>query len=288
MKNGQDHESRSAQRRRPQCPTHEGGEEGFTPRRRKTKADYRAEIAPATPPPTPFIQREVDAAVAAGAAGLRASQRVALNAAKRYMAELEDFWRRDTAFIARKASDPSDCSRACARYARRWRPRFLAMLSVTNSPTLAARAARVHRDTAFEHRKQDPEFAKFWADACERAVDLLEARAFQRAVEGDLEPVYYMGVVVDYVRKFDSRLQIELLRAKRPGTFKTPGVNVNVGVKSDVFVLTEEQRHELMRINREWLLTSPLPNGEPYKPAESPAATNDNTAALDNPAALPQ
>lgn len=58
-----------------------------------------------------------------------------------------------------------------------------------------------------------------------------------------MEPVYYMGVVVDYVRKFDSKLQIEMLRAKRPETFKTPGVNVNVGVKGDVFVLTEEQRH---------------------------------------------
>jgi hypothetical protein len=166
------------------------------------------------------------------------------------MAELEDFWRRDTAFIARKASDPSDCSRACARYARRWRPRFLAMLSVTNSPTLAARVARVHRDTAFEHRKQDSEFAVLWAQACERAVDLLEARAFQRALEGDLEPVYYMGVPVDYVRKFDSRLQVEMLRALRPAKFKTAGVNVNVATRGDVFVLTEEQRHELQDINR--------------------------------------
>jgi hypothetical protein len=61
-----------------------------------------------------------------------------------------------------------------------------------------------------------------------------------------------MGVVVDYVRKFDSRLAIELLRANRPNKFKTPGgANVNVATKGDVFVLTEEQRHELMEINRE-------------------------------------
>ena len=66
-----------------------------------------------------------------------------------------------------------------------------------------------------------------WADASRIAVDLLQARAFQRAVEGDLEPIHYMGVVVDYVRKFDSKLQIEMLRARRPETFKTPGVNVN-------------------------------------------------------------
>jgi hypothetical protein len=59
-----------------------------------------------------------------------------------------------------------------------------------------------------------------------------------------------MGVVVDYVRKFDSRLQVEMLRALRPATFKTPGTQVNIGTKGDVFVLTEEQRHELQAINR--------------------------------------
>ena len=72
-----------------------------------------------------------------------------------------------------------------------------------------------------------------------------------------------MGVQVGYIRKFSDKLQIEMLRAYRPDRFKTAGVNVNVGTRGDVFVLTEEQRHELMRINREWLLTAPIhENGE--------------------------
>jgi len=104
------------------------------------------------------------------------------------------------------------------------------------------------------HRKHDPEFAKQWDEAREYGIEMLHARAFQRALEGDVEPVHYMGVVVDYVRKFDSKLQIEMLRAHRPDKFKTAGVNVNVGVKGDIFVLTEEQRHELQRINRERIL----------------------------------
>lgn len=66
-----------------------------------------------------------------------------------------------------------------------------------------------------------------------------------------------MGVVVDYVRKFDTRLQVELLRAYKPETLKTPGTNVNLGVKGDVFVLTEEQRHILMDYNRQWLRDHP-------------------------------
>jgi hypothetical protein len=37
-----------------------------------------------------------------------------------------------------------------------------------------------------------------------RDVDLLEARASQRALEGDLEPLMYMGVPVRYIRKFDA------------------------------------------------------------------------------------
>ena len=81
-------------------------------------------------------------------------------------------------------------------------------------------------------------------------MDLLHARVFQLCLEGDLEPVYYMGVLVDYVRKFDSKLQIEMLRPYRPDRFKTPGTQVNIGTKGDVFVLTEEQRHELQAINR--------------------------------------
>ena len=82
------------------------------------------------------------------------------------------------------------------------------------------------------------------------AGELLESRAYQRALEGDVEPIVYMGVVVGHVRKYDSKLQIELLRAYRPDKFKTPGTQVNIGTKGDVFVLTEEQRHELQRINR--------------------------------------
>ena len=51
-------------------------------------------------------------------------------------------------------------------------------------------------------------------------------------------------------------VQIAVLRALRPNKFKTPGTQVNIGTKGDVFTLSEEQRHELQRINRDWLLTS--------------------------------
>jgi hypothetical protein len=48
-------------------------------------------------------------------------------------------------------------------------------------------------------------------------------------------------------RRRDARQQS---RSYRPDRFKTPGTQVNIGTKGDVFVLTEDQRHELQEITR--------------------------------------
>ena len=93
---------------------------------------------------------------------------------------------------------------------------------------------------AYYHRKHDPQFAKQWEEAREHGIEMLHARVWQRCVQGDLEPVDYMGEVVGYVRKFSDKLQIEMLRAYRPDKFKRPGTQVNIGTKGDVFVPTEE------------------------------------------------
>ena len=151
----------------------------------------------------------------------------------------------------------TNASAECARFALVWRPKFLAALSLTRSVILSARAAHVHKDTAYAHRKQDEEFAQQWQEAEADAIELLHALAFQRALEGDCEPILYMGLTVGYVRKYDSRLQIEMLRAHKPDTFKTAGVQVNIG-QQNVFRLTEDQRHRLMDYNRQWLRDTPV------------------------------
>jgi hypothetical protein len=109
-----------------------------------------------------------------------------------------------------------------------WRPKFLAALSLTRSVILSCRAAHVSKQTAYRHRQADEEFAEQWQEAEADAIELLHARAFQRALEGDCEPIVYMGLTVGWVRKDDSRLQMEMLRAHKPDTFKTAGVNVNI------------------------------------------------------------
>jgi hypothetical protein len=113
--------------------------------------------------------------------------------------------------------------RARARRALRWRPRFLAALAASCSFVLAARAAGISYNTFLLHQRNDPEFARQVAEAEEEAVDLLQARCFKVALEGQLELIYFQGKVVGHTRKFDSRLAIELLRAHKPNIFRTPG-----------------------------------------------------------------
>jgi len=233
-------------------------------------------ITPVQPPAhkdIDFNTSIVDQALASGPTGIRKAQRVALKFARKFQAEAEDHFKKRTKFLRQwfDSNDPN--ARARARYALVWRPKFLAALSLTYSPTLAARFARTTKQTAYNHKKQDSEFAEQWQQALDHAVELLHARAFQRALEGDCEAVYYMGKPVGYVRKFSDKLQIELLRAYKPDTFKTPGTQVNIGTKGDVFVLTEEQRKELQRINREWLLTTPIQKDDFSDGTQCPGST---------------
>lgn len=232
-------------------------------KKHKSWEEQRASIVPAQAPAREFNTTVIDEAIASGPVGVRQAQRVAMRFAKRFQQEIEDKWRRPTQWlIAKQQSDDSNGSaRACARYALVWRPKFLAALSITRNVTMSSRFARIPKKTAHEHRKQDAEFAQLWQDAEEETIDLLHARTFQRAIEGDCEPIMFMGVPVAYVRKFDSKLQIEMLRAYRPERFKTPGDHTtSIGTTGDVFVLTEKQRHRLIEVNKEFLRTTPHPN----------------------------
>jgi hypothetical protein len=226
------------------------------------KADFRDSIQPAPPPEIGFNTQSLEAAIAAGPSGVRNAQRIAINHAKRFMVASSEKWKLVTPFLESRLHHLDTEQRAYARHALHWRPRFLAALAMTNSVLLSSRHAKVSRGCAYLHRKDDPDFAKQWDAAIEDALELLHSRVWQRSLEGDIEPVWYMGVPVAYIRKFDSKLQIELLRAWKPDRFKTAGVNVNVGARGDVFVLTEDQRHELRSINRQFLLDSPVIDAE--------------------------
>jgi hypothetical protein len=83
-----------------------------------------------------------------------------------------------------------------------WHPRFIELLGTTCNVTLSCKGAGITRETAYEHKKQMPEFAAQWEDAKEAAIEILEAEAWQRA------------------KKKSDLLMIFLLKAHKPEKYR--------------------------------------------------------------------
>lgn len=110
----------------------------------------------------------------------------------------------------------------------RARETFLATLRETCNVSVAARAAKIGRSTAYDWRRDDPEFAAAWDDAEEEAVDALEMRARERALDSS-----------------DRMMEI-LLKAHRPDKYvdklrsEVSGPN-GAPISFNVSTLTDEQ-----------------------------------------------
>jgi hypothetical protein len=123
----------------------------------------------------------------------------------------------------------------------------------------------IDADRVDKHYAEDRDFALQVDQARAHAIDLLHTRVMQRALEGDLEPVYWQGVKVDHVRKFSDRLQIEMLRAHLPHTFKTPGLHggpVTVNTGDQILVMDEETRAKIIEARRRALTKRLAANSE--------------------------
>jgi hypothetical protein len=121
--------------------------------------------------------------------------------------------------------------------------------------TLALRAARVSYNTVRAHERNDPEFAAQLKEAEEEGAQLLHDVCFKAALEGNLEPIFFQGQIVGHIRKYDSRMQIEMLRAHMPKTFRTPGTKVqfNTGPTNNVLVCGPGEREALIAARQESL-----------------------------------
>lgn len=106
------------------------------------------------------------------------------------------------------------------REKRSWERAFLTAFARTGNATLAARAAKIDRSSAYKLRDEAPDFAAAWDEAKEMAADLLEAAAHRRAVTGVLEPVFYQGERVGSIRRYSDSLLALLLKANRPKKFR--------------------------------------------------------------------
>ena len=84
----------------------------------------------------------------------------------------------------------------------------------------ACKAARICRTAVYDWRQDDDSFRDEWEEIVEAHTDALEAKVYERAFDGWLEPVFYQGDEVGSTRKFsDSNAQF-LLRARRPNIYR--------------------------------------------------------------------
>lgn len=146
--------------------------------------------------------------------------------------------------------------RARAQYALMWRPRLLAVVALTRSVMLGCKAAKVAYNTVKAHRAADPDFDRQIFAAQEHAVELLHDVTMRDAIEGTCEPVLWQGIPVCWVRKYDNRLRIEMLRAHMPNTFKTPGSKVSVhtgDVNQKILLVDAGVRDALVALRQEAL-----------------------------------
>lgn len=96
----------------------------------------------------------------------------------------------------------------------------------------AAKKAGITRQAHYKWLKEDKKgfYHRAFEQAEKMAADLLEEEAFRRAVEGDLQVVYYKGEEVGRRRVYSDQLLSLLLKGKKPQYRENTEINTNVTV----------------------------------------------------------
>lgn len=97
---------------------------------------------------------------------------------------------------------------------------FCAALAETCNVGRACRAVGISRQTAYNWREADADFALAWDRAMKAGLLALEDEAHRRAFEGTDEPVFYKGDECGSVRKYSDTLAIFLLKAHAPEKYR--------------------------------------------------------------------
>lgn len=119
---------------------------------------------------------------------------------------------------------------ASRRRHRQWKPGFLAALAKSRSVTHACEAARISRNTAYDAREPDPEFAAAWDRLINARVDVLTDSMFERATVGARQVVYEKGRRRTIRRPPSDVLAIFLAKSLRPEQFNlAPGDAAGAG-----------------------------------------------------------
>lgn len=97
---------------------------------------------------------------------------------------------------------------------------FLAAYVRVASITKAAEIAGISRESHYEWKASDPDYARAFEAAKQIACETLEDEAVRRAHEGVDEPVYQGGQLVGTIRKYSDTLLIFLMKGAMPEKYK--------------------------------------------------------------------
>src|SRR3954451_4881344 len=92
-------------------------------------------------------------------------------------------------FAAARQGKPKPSTARTDRTAEK-RANFLQLLGETANVVRSCEGANLPRRTAYDWRRDDPEFAAAWDEAVELGTNALEDEAIRRAHEGVLRPVF--------------------------------------------------------------------------------------------------
>jgi hypothetical protein len=253
-------------------------------RHRRDNGPQELEVTP-VPPPSPAqlgtLHLHTEDIIGGGPAELLKAHHRASKLSIKYGEELVEQWRLKTDWLLKLAA--THRGRERANYAMRWRPTFLAVVALSHSTMLGCKAAHVNPQTVVAHRREDPDFDAHVLAAQDHCIELLHAVTMRSAIEGDVEPVFWQGIEVGHIKKFDNRLRIELLRAHLPAKFKTPGSGqapLVAGDNNKVIVIDAAKRAELVALRQEAL--------EAMRPKQIEPASNEATSDSGNSSAAVQ
>ena len=99
------------------------------------------------------------------------------------------------------------------------RAKFLEKLAETCNVSKSCELSGLARQTAYEWKADDPDFAAAWEKALSIGADKLEEEAIRRAYEGYDKPVYQSGQLVGIVREYSDTLMCLLLKGRKRAVF---------------------------------------------------------------------
>lgn len=127
---------------------------------------------------------------------------------------------------------------------------FLAAFAENGNVSLSATIAGIDRQTHYEWKRSDPDYAEAFTDAEGQAADRLEQEARRRAVDGVDEPVFYKGDEVGTIRKYSDTLLIFLMKGADPEKYKDRVSNEHSGkIAADV-----NHSYDLSKLSAEELI----------------------------------